>query len=242
MISNNTTIHKVIKLNQMKSEDKFVNLKNNFCLQMIFNIINKKILLEIVKYNKYIQQRINININNYKEYSELYSSIEIELIPTKNKYGYFINIGKFEEIYFHIYFNYSKEEIKRTYFIEDDNVKKINIKIDYQVTSFLNLFSSCNTIESINFKKFYRNNIDNMIGMFSYCRTLTEINFSNFNTNNVTHMVNMFYGCSSLKELNLSNFDTKNVRNMKNMFSGCSEELKKKIRSQYKNIKEEAFN
>ena len=52
----------------------------------------------------------------------------------------------------------------------------------------------------------------------------------------------MFAGCSSLKELNLSNFNTTNVTDMRNMFSGCSEQLIKKIKAQYKIIKDEAFN
>ena len=51
----------------------------------------------------------------------------------------------------------------------------------------------------------------------------------------------MFLDCSSLKELNLSNFNTNNVTKMGNMFSGCSERFKNKIISEYKNIKEEAF-
>ena len=51
----------------------------------------------------------------------------------------------------------------------------------------------------------------------------------------------MLDGCSSLKELNLSNFNTNNVTYMKNMFFGCSKELIMKIKTRYKNIKEEAF-
>ena len=51
----------------------------------------------------------------------------------------------------------------------------------------------------------------------------------------------MFSGCSSLRELNLSNFNTNNVTNMECMFQGCSDQFKNKIRSEYKNIKEEAF-
>ena len=91
------------------------------------------------------------------------------------------------------------------------------------------------------FKKFYRNNINNMRSMFWGCSSLKELNLSNFNTNNVTKMGCMFFGCSSLKELNLSNFNTNNVTNMNSMFSGCSKQLKNKIKSEYKNIKEEAF-
>ena len=40
---------------------------------------------------------MNININDYKESSEKYSSIEIKIKPVKNKYGQFINIKKEEE-------------------------------------------------------------------------------------------------------------------------------------------------
>ena len=54
-------------------------------------------------------------------------------------------------------------------------------------------------------------------------------------------MNGMFYGCSSLKELNLNNFNTNNVTNMSGMFSGCLDELKLKIKGQFKNFKDEAF-
>ena len=77
--------------------------------------------------------------------------------------------------------------------------------------------------------------------MFEGCSSLKELNLNNFNTNNVTDMNCMFYGCSSLKELNLNNFNTNNVTDMHEMFSGCSNDLIMKIKSQYKNIKEEAF-
>ena len=65
---------------------------------------------------------------------------------------------------------------------------KIKIIIDYQVKSFKELFYKCECIESINFKKFYRNNINNMNHMFFGCILLKELNFNNFNTNNVTNM------------------------------------------------------
>ena len=58
----------------------------------------------MVKYNKNIKNRINININDYKEYSEKYSSIEIEINPVSKKYGIFINYKKEDEKYYHIYF------------------------------------------------------------------------------------------------------------------------------------------
>jgi surface protein len=51
----------------------------------------------------------------------------------------------------------------------------------------------------------------------------------------------MLDGCSSLKELNLTNFNTNNITGMCYMFSGCSDNLKRKIKSEKKNIEDEAF-
>ena len=54
-------------------------------------------------------------------------------------------------------------------------------------------------------------------------------------------MSNMFRDCSSLKELNISNFNTNKVIDMSYMFSECLNELKLKIKSQFKNFKKVAF-
>ena len=77
--------------------------------------------------------------------------------------------------------------------------------------------------------------------MFSNCSSLKKLNLSNFNTNNVSNMNTMFSGCESLIELNLNNFNTDASTKMNHMFYGCSNELVLKIKTQYKNIKEEAF-
>ena len=80
---------------------------------------------------------MNININHYKEYSEQYSLIEIEIKPMENKYGRFITIKKEDEKYYHIYFNDIKEEeIKSTKLNQNEKISKINIIIDYQIKSF----------------------------------------------------------------------------------------------------------
>jgi len=210
-----------IELNKMKSKDIFQTLKCDYFLQKLFNILMRKKSLDIIKYNKNIKNRMNINIKDYKEYSEIYSSIEIEIKPVNNKYGKFININEENKKYYHIYFDNNKEEIKRNYLNENEQIKLIKIIIDYQVKSFKELFYECKSIESIKFKKFYRNNITNMDCIFNQCLSLKELDLSNFNTNNVTNMQGMFYECSSLKELNLSNFNTNNVTNMSNMFDGC---------------------
>ena len=201
--------------NKIKSKITLKNINSKYILKRILNYLEKKKVLNAIKYNNNLKKRININLKDYKEYSENYSSIEIEIKPANNKYGKFINIVEEEKLSYHIYFNNNEEEIKRNYINENEKIKLIKIIIDNQIKSFDSLFSDCQKIESIHFKKFYRNNINNMNNMFS--------------------------GCSSLKELNLNNFNTINVKDMSYMFYGCSEELIKKIRNQYNNIKIEAF-
>ena len=142
MESGNLTSKVKVEKNQLRSTARYENIKANYFLEKVFNNLKKGKKLNIVKYNENIKNRINININHYKEYSEKYSSIEIEIKIANKKYGKFINNEK-EEIYYHIYFNNNEEEIKRNYINKDEDIKIIRIKIDYQVKSFENLFYGC---------------------------------------------------------------------------------------------------
>ena len=178
--------------NKIEIKGIFKNIKSKYIFVKIFKNLSKKRILDIIKYKKNIQKRMGVGINGYKEYSENYSSIEIEIIPVNNKYSKFIKIKEEDKKYYHIYFNNNKEEIKRNYLSENLKIKMIKIILDYQVNSLKGLFNNCKCVESINFKRFCRNNINNMDSMF--------------------------FGCSSLKELNLSDFNTQNVNNCNYMF------------------------
>ena len=209
---NSEKITKEEESKQIKSQVNFQNVKSNFILKKICAFVKNIKSLNIMKYNKKLQKRLNFSINDYKKFGP----IEIELKPVPKKAGNFINISDEEKKYFKIYFDNSNEEIKKNYLEENENVKIIKILINYQVKSFCKLFDNCMIIYSIFFKNFERTDI--------------------------TNMYSMFHGCSSLKELNLSNFNTNNVTYMGGMFYGCSGQFQNKIRSGYKIIKEEAFN
>ena len=207
----------------MNSINFILNIKSKYILKYIFNdMIIKKKSLELIKYNKAIQKILELKFMDYKEFSGLYSSIEIEIIPKQNKYDDFINFDEELNDYFHLYFDDNKKETDRTYLDKEDKITKIKIKIDYKVKSFYKLFYRCNCIESVYFKKFTRNNIINMGSMFMGCSSLKDINIRKFITTNIINMRSMFYGCSSLKELNLSDFNTNNIIDMSYMFKGCS--------------------
>ena len=270
------------------SNNKLDNIKSLKILKHLFNNLPKRKQLEIIKYNKKNQTRLSFNINDYDEYFK----IEIEIIPSLDKYSEFIHISEDNENFYHIYFNNNKEELKR-YYGSLGNGDKIKVIIDYPVITLNKLFYYCTGISSVYFKKFFKinvidmsfmfykcsslikldlssyntTNVTDMSCMFMKCSALEELNLSNFNTNNVTTMRAMFCNCSRLKKLNLSNFNTINVTDMscmfckctsleeldlshfnfnkdiffQNMFLGCSNDLKSKIKSQNKNIREEAF-
>ena len=131
-----------IEVEQIKIKNKFEKVKNDNFIEKLFNNMQKKRLLNILIYNKNMKKRININSDDYKEYSETYSSIEIEIEikPVVNKYDKIINFKREDEKYYHIYFNNDKEELKRNYINKREEIETIKIIIDYQIKSFEGLF------------------------------------------------------------------------------------------------------
>ena len=82
-----------------------------------------------------------------------------------------------------------------------------------------------------------------MKDMFYGCSSLLSLpDISKWNTSDVIDISGMFYNCSSLTSfLDISKWNTFNATNMKSMLFGCSEDLKMKIKTQGKYLKDEAF-
>ena len=133
-------------------------IRSKYVLKQIVDNITKDKLLRLINFNKTLQKKLDISINDFKKY---YEEIEIELIPIKaeNK-NKFINIDAENKSYYHIYFNDNKKEINKDYINRNDQVSIIKIIIDYPVESFAKLFCGCECVEYIYFRKFYRNNIN----------------------------------------------------------------------------------
>lgn len=199
--------------------------------------------LKLCKYNKKLQERIGLSINDYKKYNQ----IEIELIL---KDDYNIELKKYPDSeynkiinrienksFYHIYFDEGKEEINRDYLTQYDKVSKIKIILDMEITSLKNLFKDCHYIQEIKVSKFNRINILDMSSMFYNWRG-NKLDISKLKTNNTTNLQNMFYNCF-LEELDVSNFKTDKVINMSGMFE-CCRDLKKLDLSNFKtdNVKD----
>ena len=196
------------------------NIKSKYILKRIFVNLTENKMLNMIRYNKIIQKRLDININNYIACF----NIECEIFVIENSSGNFINIHKDKKCYqIYFYNNQNDRQLTNRNFINlIDNITKIKVIIDKEIKSFKGLFKDCRVIKKINFIKFNRKDITDMSDMFNGCLSLEELNLSNFKTDNVTDMSYMFNECSSIKRLNLSKFNTNNVTNMNYMFNFCS--------------------
>ena len=206
----------------------FRNIKSNYRLKEIFKNIKENKLLDIIKYNKNIQKRLNIGINDYIEY---YNKIIIDIFPVlqvNNCYNNkFINIPVGEESYYHIYFNNDKNETKLNYFSKD--LSNLFVYHHYNLNDF---FDDDKNEEKLNdsyyfpkditkIKVIIDSKIKSLNKLFYKCEGIEKINFIKFNRKDINNMSYMFYQCYSLKELNFNNIYTNNVTNMSYMFYHC---------------------
>ena len=113
-----------------------MNVKSNYILKEIFDVLDTCKCLNIIRYNKMYQKKLEKDINNFKEE---YLKIEIEIIPSANNLTTFIEDWD-KKGYFHYFINDNKEELKRNYILKMDNAQKITVKIDKEIKSFSRLF------------------------------------------------------------------------------------------------------
>ena len=122
--SNNASKENIKENESAKTYSIIESIKSRYILSKIYDIMLQKKKLEIVRCNKKIQNRLNLSIKDYKEYSEIFSQIEIEIIPAKDEHGEFININENDKLFYHVYFNDNKEEIKNNYRIKEEDGDK----------------------------------------------------------------------------------------------------------------------
>ena len=205
----------------------YTNIRSAYILRIVIkNHLRKKRYYKLAQHNKDLQEKLMINLEDYKEYYKiLYNRTELELIPISKlepDINYFFIKRKEKKEYYHIYFNDDKNnEINRSYITYKDKVNKITIKLDMELESLAGLFTDCIVIKEIKFTKFNRNDFTDLKELFYGCKFLDKVDITKFKTPNVTNINWMFARCESLKELNILNFDTSNVTEMMCVFSGC---------------------
>ena len=67
--------------NNLESNILLNNIKSKYIIVKIFENVQTNIFLNLIRYNKTFQKRLNKNIDDYKDYSK----IEIEIFPEEEK-------------------------------------------------------------------------------------------------------------------------------------------------------------
>ena len=117
----------------MESSKKIfiLDIRSKYIIQKILYNLKENKWLKIIKYNKMVQNKLGININNYIKYY----SIEIEIIPIllEEKNTFFWMADKKNDHHYHIYFNDDTKETRKSFFTKEDNVSKIRLVLDLQI-------------------------------------------------------------------------------------------------------------
>ena len=79
-----------------KANNNFISIlskiRSNYIVKRIFDNLNQNKLMNLIRYNSKNQKLMNIKLKDYKN---IFSTIEIEIIPKQNEYGKFIKISIF---------------------------------------------------------------------------------------------------------------------------------------------------
>lgn len=90
------------------------------------------------------------------------------------------------------------------------------------MTSMLDMFYGCNTLQQLDVSGWDTSNVTNMSFIFADCSQLQLLDVSNWDVSDVTNMSYMFRNCTSLQQLDVSNWDVSNVTNFSFMLSSCT--------------------
>ena len=171
----------------------------------------------------------DINIDTEKAKAEKVQKVvfdeSFQAARPTSTYCWFYGMKKLASIEGMKYLNTSDVTNMRAMFSSCNSLKSVDVSgfNTSKVTSMRNMFRGCSSLESLDVSSFNTSKVDTMFGMFNACSKLKLLDVSNFDTRNVIDMTYMFYKCTSLTSLVLGdNFDTSNVTSMYSMFSDCT--------------------
>ena len=210
-------------------------LNSKYILKQIFDNLKDIRAYEIFRYNKNIQQKLNIDINSYRELSQEKSPIIIEIIPVEDKHGTIFNYVSGNTGYFHMYFNDSNKEEDSNELgkeeLEEEEEEEKEEKEEKEKDKGKEKEKEKEKVkeekeDNVKVKKIklvIDHEVDSFENLFENCNCIESITFKRFTRINIQNMRSMFWQCSNLKEVNLDKFTTDNVTNFSWMFYRCSQ-------------------
>ena len=150
------------------------NFHSKYIFNIVFNHIQLKNILELVRHSKKYQNKLLVDKNTYKNFFP----IILEIIPTSilGRKNTFIHYNYDELVITLIKNDGNQEKIKRNYILSEDHAEKIIIKFLNKKITLRNLFNNCSCIKEITFVKFVKDDISDMSYMFMNCENMENIN------------------------------------------------------------------
>ena len=202
------------------------NIKSLYILKKILKCPCEKKLLNIIKYNKKLQKKIDYNINDFGKYSNTRITVVFSkskkcsgLLSLNEKHKTLPLFSDRKNIKI-FYNNHEKKDKKENYYDENEKLIRAHIIIDKSVTDLSSLFEDQHGIAGVFFKN-VNSQIKNISCMFYDCSRLKIVDFGPFKFDNNKNMHGLFGGCKRLEEINWPKINTKNVKDMSYMFTNC---------------------
>ena len=215
-----------IKTNMNNKNSNTYNLlkkvHSDVTFKKIMNCLNSQTKLNIIKFNKKFQNKLNIEKTDYDEHFKTIIDLKITKLYL-NKFKNHISNVPFVDLKIDDKeaFNENNNNINNN--LENKNLINVTLEISHKYKSFENLLYGCDFVEKIYFRRINRRDIKSTKNMFHNCPLLKEINFNNFDTTKVTDMSYMFTLCHDLEKITIdpNHFKTNNVKLSKGMFEYC---------------------
>ena len=189
-------------INSLLEIDNNKRMNINEVLDIIFNELNKNIIIGEIYINKdNINKDIRI-INSFENMEKKWS------FANKDDYLDYANEKEIKE---NIEIKINGKIIDFAYYHKFEKEGKYIIEYRYEnnLTKINHMFNGCDSLINLDLSNFNSQNVTNMIGMFSGCKSLAHLNLSNLKTQNITNIDFMFASCDSLKKENIITKDNK---------------------------------
>ena len=216
------------------NNNKINNIKSIYILKKIIRCPCEKKLLNIIKYNKNLQKKLDYNNDDYGKYID--TKITVVFSKSKKCSGLLSLDEKHRTLplfkdrkNIKIYYNnHEKKDKKEDYYDENERPIKAHIIINKSITDFSSLFEDQHGIAGVFFKR-VNSQIKDISCMFYDCSRLKIVDFGSFKFNNNKNMNGLFGGCKRLEEVDWPKINTKNVTDMSYMFTNCKKLKKIKL-------------